>query len=329
MAWVIWRQHRIALAGMAAFLGAVAIYVWRAGLELHHAHAAAMTCNLASPACGDLINNFNTDFNALNHVLAGGYVLQIVAPLVGAFVGAPLLARELETGTFRFAWTQGFGRWRWALAKVVALGVAVAAAAAALSMVFSWYYAPYLATGNQSRVLNELSPFSSALFDLRGVAFAAWTLTAFAIGVLAGTLIRRVVPAIVATLAVYTALALVAANLLRRHYLSPLRTTALNVPGSAWIMSQRWTKNARFAFANWRDAPHDLVHACSSPPARGGKGSLQPLAQCFARHGYTQVTRYQPASRFWSFQWIEAGWLLALCAVLIGTTVWLVRRQAA
>src|SRR5207245_2231736 len=41
MAWVTWRQHRIALVGMAAFLGAVAVYVWQAGLQLHHAYAAA------------------------------------------------------------------------------------------------------------------------------------------------------------------------------------------------------------------------------------------------------------------------------------------------
>ena len=70
--------------------------------------------------------------------------------LIGAFVGAPVLARELETGTFRFAWTQGFGRWRWTLAKLVALGVVVAAAAGALSVLLSWYYQPYFATGNQT-----------------------------------------------------------------------------------------------------------------------------------------------------------------------------------
>ena len=61
----------------------------------------------------------------MNHVLIGGYVLQIVPALIGAFVGAPVLARELETGTFRYVWTQSFGRWRWTLAKLIALGVTV------------------------------------------------------------------------------------------------------------------------------------------------------------------------------------------------------------
>jgi hypothetical protein len=47
------------------------------------------------------------------------------------------------------------------------------------------------------------------------------------------------------------------------------------------------------------------------------------------KHGYTQWTSYQPASRFWPFQWIEGGWLLALSALLLAATVWLVRRRAA
>jgi len=47
------------------------------------------------------------------------------------------------------------------------------------------------------------------------------------------------------------------------------------------------------------------------------------------QHGYTQWTRYQPASRFWPFQWIEGGWLLALSVLLIAATIWLARRRAA
>ena len=70
--------------------------------------------------------------------------------LIGAFAGAPVLARELETGTFRYAWTQGFGRWRWTLAKLVPLAVAVAAVTGVLSVLLSWYYQPYFAPGNQT-----------------------------------------------------------------------------------------------------------------------------------------------------------------------------------
>ena len=78
------------------------------------------------------------------------------------------------------------------------------------------------------------------MFDLRGVAFAAWTLAAFAIGALAGMLIRRVVPALAATLAAYTGLALAAGLYLREHYLTPLLVKNADVPGSAWVISQQW-----------------------------------------------------------------------------------------
>ena len=298
MAWVVWRQHRIALGGAAGFLGGLAAFVWIAGLQLHQ--PAAISCNPSSPACGDLSPHLNAGFNFMIHVLDGGYVLQVVPALIGAFVGAPVLARELETGTFRYAWTQGFGRGRWTLAKLVALGVVVTAAAGAISQLFSWYYHPYLATRDLRRralIIPQQSPFSSALFDLRGVSFAAWTLAAFAVAVLAGVLIRRVVPAIVATLAVYTGLALAAANLLRPHYLTPLVTRDANVPGSAWIYSQRWTKGGKFAFSGWRNAPNNLLQRCASIPVGPlGKPAHGTLAQCFARQGYTELTRYQPAA---------------------------------
>jgi ABC-2 family transporter protein len=331
MAWVTWRQHRIALAGAAAFLGALAVCLWLAGLKLHHAYAAATACHPASSvACGDLADTFRF----MNDFLTNGFILQAVPALIGAFVGAPVLARELETGTFRYAWTQGFGRWRWTLAKLVPLAFVVAAAAGALSVLFSWYYQPYLAAGNQTLSLSEVTPFFPGLFDLRGVAFAAWTLAAFAIGALAGMLTRRVVPAIIATLAAYAGLAFAAGAFLRQHYLTPLVTSNPNVPGSAWIVSQWGTKGGKLAWTGSLP-PMNLLRPNCPPPGPPGvrvpKPSVETILQCLPRrgHGYTEWTSYQPASRFWPFQWIEGGWLLALSVLLIAATVWLVRRRAA
>ncbi len=249
MAWVTWRHHRIALGGVAVFLGALTVWLWRAGSSLHHAYAAAIDCHPAgSTACNELVINFDTT----GGILKGGFVLQPVPALIGAFVGPLVLAYELETGTFRYAWTQAFGRWRWTLAKLVMLGVTVTAIAGAFSVLVSWYYQPYLASG---RFYSATSPLHHWLFDLRGVAFAAWTLTAFAMGALAGMAIRRAVPAIVATLAGYTVLDVVVGDVMRANY--------------------------------------------------------------------------QPASHFWRVQWIEGGGLLALSALLIAVTVWLVHRRAA
>jgi hypothetical protein len=308
MAWVTWRQHRIALAGVAALLAALAVYLWLSGLQMHHSYAAA--CHPASSL--DCAINFTGRYGITAVIVS--IFLQAVPALIGAFVGAPVLARELETGTFRFAWTQGIGRRRWTLAKLVLLAVAVAAAAWAFSVLFSWFSQPFFAAG-------YAIPFTTRLFDLGEVAFPAWTLAAFAIGALAGMLIRRVVPAIAATLAVYAGLALATALYLRQHYMTPLLTSKPNPPASAWIVSQWYTKGGKFAFpARGSQMINALRRFCPSFSV--------PPAQCLAHHGYTWWASYQPGSRFWPFQWIEGGWLLALSVLLIAATVWLVRRRA-
>jgi hypothetical protein len=174
--------------------------------------------------------------------------------------------------------------------------------------------------------VNFGTPLAPALFDLRGVAYAAWTLVAVAIGALAGMLIRRVVPAMAATLAAYLGLALVPGLWLRQYYLPAVHTTSNNLPGLAWITNQWYTKGGKFAFGAHG---FPLVHAVSQLcPPRIGTSGFSP-AQCLTQHGYTAWTSYQPGSRFWPFQWIEGGWLLALSVLLIAATVWLVRRRAA
>jgi hypothetical protein len=130
---------------------------------------------------------------------------------------------------------------------LVALGVAVTALGGAFSVLLDWYYQPYSAAQNAPGV-SWASPLSAGLFDLHGVAFAGWTLAAFAIGVLAGMLIRRIVPAIVATLAAYVAFALVTANVLRPHYLTPLLAKNLHIPNSASVISEWWTKGGKVVF---------------------------------------------------------------------------------
>ena len=314
MVWVTWRQHRGALCGVAVFLGVLTVYLWLTGLQMHHAYATA--CHPAS----SLACNMNFDGRYAMTVNVVRVFLQAVPALIGAFAGAPVLAREMETGTFRFAWTQGFGRGRWALGKLVLLAVVVTAAAGAFTVVFSWYASPFFAAG-------YAIPFATDLFNELGVAFAAWTLAAFAIGALAGMLIRRVVPAIAATLAVYAALAFATALWLRQHYMTPLLTSKPNLPGTAWLVNQWYDKGGRFAFpAQGSQLVGAVSRLCPAP--RVNSNSVFSPAQCLSQHGYLWWASYQPGSRFWPFQWIEGGWLLALSVLLITATVWLVRRRA-
>ena len=321
MAWVTWRQHRVALTGVAALMGALAVFFWIAGLQLHHAYVAATACHPAgSIVCGDLINTIN----GMNGFLRNGLVLQAVPALIGAFVGAPVLAREIESGTFRFAWTQGFGRWRWTIAKLVALGVVVAAAAGALGVLMSWYYQPYFAAGNkalplQGRLDRGVPVRSRPVRPARGH-------------------VRR----------------LDAGRLrdrrpgryrdppdrprdcrhpgrLRRASHRGRRVPTPGLPGATGHQhaecgrfrvdrSQQWSPGGRPV----SQSVIDRVLSQGGPLAVGKGGIPQSFntMQYLARHGYTQLTTYQPASRFWPFQWIEGGWLLALSVLLIAVTVW-------
>jgi hypothetical protein len=209
----------------------------------------------------------------------------------------------------------------------VPLAVAVTAAAGAFTVLFSWYNQPFAAAG-------YAIPFSARVFGLLGVAFAAWTLAAFAIGVLAGMVIRRAVPAIAATLAVYAGLAFTTGLWLREHYITPLVTSNANPPGSAWVISGWYTKGGTFAFGDHGNGiVRALAQLCGAVGGRvrhvgGGVQRVLNGAQCLAQHGDTQWTSYQPGSRFWPFQWIEGGWLLALSILLLAATIWLVRRHA-
>jgi hypothetical protein len=238
-----------------------------------------------------------------------------------------LLAGVFESGTFRYVLTQGFGRARWSAAKLVSLAVVVSAAAGAFSAVFSWAYGSILGTNGLGH-----SPLAPSFFDLGGIAFAARTLAAFAIGVLAGVLIRRVLPAMFAMLAAWSGLALATALLLRPHYRGALQTTNLNIGQPAQVISQWWTqrgKPADLSALSTALRPVDVRVVTSGvfQPGPSTPANFDPIHYLLA-HGFSLVTSYQPGSWFWQFQLIEGACLLAL-SVLLGTSaIWLVRRRA-
>ena len=277
MAWVTWRQHRMTLAGVVVVLGGLAVYLWRTGLGIHQAWTFIVTCRpVNSATCAGAAGIFNSRYVPTE--VTAGLLLTLAPALLGAFVGAPVLAREMETGTFRYAWTQGFGRWRWTLGKLVPLAVVVAAAAGALSVLSWWFFAPFFAE-------NFGTPLAPALFDLRGVAYAAWTLVAVAIGALAGMLIRRVVPAMAATLAAYLGLALLPGLWLRQYYLPAVHTTSNNLPGFAWILNQWYTKGGKFAFAGVQKSGTNAAieqHWCPSAPPSETLGAVPVPARVHA-----------------------------------------------
>ena len=323
MAWVTWRQHRSTLISVPAVLGAVAVFLWIAGLKIHHDYAVLTACRpVSSTACGALNSAFsNTDWTMANTILI---FMNLAPAVIGAFAGAPVLARELETGTYRYAWTQGFGRARWTVAKLVLLAVALTAAAGAFSQVFTWFFRPFLAQ-------EDMTVLAGTVFGTRGIVFAAWTLVAFAIGALAGMLIRRIVPAMAATLAAYAGLALAAWLFLRQHYPLALVTSNSSVVGvGPFNVHDPWVLSTWYTGPGGKPASPSVVNQVLALfPQYGAPRVNETPAQAFAQHGITQWWRYIPVSRFWPMQFVEAGWLLALSVLLIAATVWLVRRRAA
>ncbi len=330
MGWVTWRQHRPTLISVPALLGAAAMFLWIAGLKIHHDYAALAACHpFTSGACQALNSSFNsTDWTMGNTILI---LVQLAPALIGAFAGAPVLARELETGTFRYAWTQGFGRQRQTIAKLALLAVAITATAGAFSLVSTWFFQPFLAW-------ESLTVLSASVFVTRGIAFAAWTLAAFTIGAFVGMLTRRILPAMAVTLGVYLGLDMLTWLVLRPHYplalvtsnpglfngLSASNSNGLSSSSSPWMLSTWWTG------PGGKPASQSVVnHVLELFPHNGAPKVKETLAQAFAQHGITEWWRYIPVSRFWPMQFIEAGWLVTLSVLFITATVWLVRRRTA
>jgi hypothetical protein len=304
LAWVSWRQYRTSAAGAVVLLGALALYLLIMGLRIRGAYADVAACSPSATGkgCVGAFLLFDNDYFLIAETTAA--VLLAVPALTGVFAGAPILARELDSGTFRFAWTQGAGRTRWTLARLALPAAALTAAAVAFSQLFGWFFYPFFA----AREFAQASAFAPIYFTLTGIAFGAWALTAFAIGAVAGVLIRRVVPAMAAALATWSGLLLATLLFLRQHYEAPLTARAGQTAPASWVISNSWTgPNGQRVTSENR---------------------IVALLNGGAHPGYTQWTVYQPAARYWHFQLIEGGWLLALSLLLVAATIWIVRRRA-
>ncbi|MGH3497322.1 MAG: ABC transporter permease subunit [Nocardioidaceae bacterium] len=324
LGWVVWRRYRTTMATVVALLGLVAVYVVIGGNRMRTAYAAAQACRPHSAAnCRFAFDNFHTMYANVGVV---GAMLIWIPGVIGAFAGAPLLAREFETGTFRYAWTQSVGRMRWLVAHLVAGALGVAVISAVLGVLITWYDQPLVHSGVEQR-LHESE------FPLTGMAVVGWALAGYAIGVLAGLVSRRVLPALAATLVVWTGLGFLAANVFRAHYQAPLVTSHLQLAASDLSVQQWWTKSdVGVSETQINQVLQSLgvqsINGGGNFQAGPGSSTIDPV-QYLLQHGYTQWTSYQPDSRYWPFQWMEFGWLAVLSLVVLATTLWLVRRRSA
>jgi len=341
LAWVAWRQHRAALAGAATLLGAIAVYLAITGHEIRHAYGALVAAGcpqadkitpgsslpVASAACQSLTQGFLSFYGATSGpVGASGlnaqsvpFMLLAVPVLLGAFTGAPVLARELESGTFRFAWTQGAGRLRLAAARLIPLAVALTAAAYGLSALFSWYFTPFFRFGNTGG-------YPMQLFGNLGVDFAAWTLFSFTLAAFLGVLLRRAVAAMAVSLAVTTVLDVVTMMALRQHLVAPATVSGAGPAGVGnwvlgnWFMSSSGARVSVSTVDNLYIQGQGGFHVALLPSA---------VATWAAQNHYTQWWSYQPPAHWWRLQLTEGAWLLVAALLLLTATILLIRRRPA
>jgi hypothetical protein len=253
----------------------------------------------------------------------------VLPAIVGVFWGAPLVAREVELGTHRLAWTQGVGRIRWAGTKVAALAAAALVGSASLAWILSWWSRPFVAASDNR--------FSPGVFDLRGIVPVAYALFALATGVAAGTLIRRTVPAMAATIGVYAAVRLAVELWLRPHFASPSTVSypfiGIN-PRSGlgdWVLSTKTLDGAGHLLGNGQVLDFNMLGSrCPGLPLPSeGPVNKDAVQACIRRLGLHVQATYQPGSRYWAFQGIESAIFLALAVGLVGFSLWWIRNRIA
>ena len=305
MSWLLWRQHRFELMCLALTLVLCAALLGYEHLALASTfadHGLGQCASASSPTCLTSLNAFVNEFGDMNLSI---YWMLILPAVLGIFIGAPLVARELESGTFRFVWVQGVTRTRWFVAKVAALVVATVVAAAALSVVISWALAPLIRVEG-ILLMPSLNPLTTPLFDLTGVVLIASSVFALAVGVLAGILTRTTVLAMLLTLVAFAAVA-VPLDMYRPHFMQPKTATAAiqggsisnlpAVPPGSWVL--------KMGFVDSQGRRYDLLGEAAGA-CRPANDSAA-FDRCISGLGIGTYAEYQPADLFWNFQAAQAA----------------------
>jgi ABC-type transport system involved in multi-copper enzyme maturation permease subunit len=292
MIWVSWRQHRSAALGCLAVLAGLAIYAIVVGTSMRTAFSqdglGPCLARSQGAGCFGAVGTFTDEFGSEVNVAFWSVAL-IVPGLIGVLVGAPLIARELEFGTWRLAWSQTVPRARWLAVKLALVTGGLIVLGAAMTAVITWYRAP------MDRLTGR---FLHNIYDFEGLVPTAYILCAFGFAVLAGLLIRRSIPAMIAAFILWLTVRLVIEFVFRPHFMTPLTTQGNCTP------------------------TQPCSTGISSVPQ--ATGHIGDWVLGMNNNGFV----YQPAGRFWSFQFIEAGIFVALTAAALGAAIWLLRRRA-
>jgi hypothetical protein len=314
MTWVTWRQYRNQGALAAALLVVLAVVLLISGLHAAQVWHSALAGCMKDNSCGNLSLS-NPAFTTL-------VVMTSAVPLLpGLFWGAPMVAQELETGTNHFAWTQTITRRRWLAIRAGWLLLGAAVLAGAVSALVTWWSGP-------DHALNA-DAFQANRFDITDIVPVGYAIFAMALGVCAGALLRRTLPAIAVTLASFVGVRVLTSQWLRLHYMTPL-TVYYNLTGSPSGATGSYLGVSQgIVGPNGKPPAGSSNYIFNGSPVPAACGKAIQIQSCMAAHGYRGYLAYQPASRFWAFQGIETGIFVLLAAVLLGVTFWVLRRRDA
>ncbi|MFE5481711.1 ABC transporter permease [Streptomyces sp. NPDC056527] len=283
--WVTVRQHRRAL--------------WVAGAAV----ALSLVCVGGLRFWDSLTPGTNQDNGyallrwGMEYFSAGMILLPL---LVGAFVAGPMVARELESGTYKLALGQSVAPSRWLGAKLLTAATATVVITAALTAVYQVGLARV--DGAFQLHWSDRGPYEAS-----GTVLLAQCMLAIAVGALVGQLVRRTVPAMAVT-GIVVGLPALLLGAFRWDFLSP-RTITGPIDDRSGILV----------------APDDAFTTAHGLLAKdGGRMTDWPCwryestAACVDGEGLTgQYVDYHPASHFWPTQLIETGIVLALAALAL------------
>jgi hypothetical protein len=332
MSFLVWRQYRSQAAFATLVLAVFAAVLIITGLQMASQWHTILSGCTASGTCGALHEGQTSLGSVVGHDFA---ILSLLAPaLFGMLVGAPLLAREYEARTMDFAWAQSVTRARWLLVKVGWVLLAAAVWGGVLAELVTWWSGP-----RNAAFQNWFQP---NYFDQQGIVPIGYAVFATALGIAAGAIFRRTLPAVAIVVGGFIGMRVWLSQDVRAHYMTPV-TSYLSVAGnfnppagSLQVGSGMTGPNGQVLAQNFNAGAvfngvpiSSLPHACQSLANQASMSAQNAANRCLAAAGYHNYLSYQPASRYWAFQGIETGIYLAFALLLVAVTFYVVRHRDA
>ncbi len=326
MIWLTWRQFRVQALGSLLALLVLAIYLVILGFQIRNSYDTDIIGCLPAD-CVTAQESFTDTYGAQVH-WAGALLIGVPA-LIGLFWGAPLITRELEDGTHRLVWNQSVTRTHWLATKLAFIALVSMATAGLFSLLLTWSASRF------DQVAGDR--FATLTYDSRNIVPIGYALFAFVLGTIIGLLVRRTLPAMALTLAVFTVLQVLVPTVLRAHLISPVTsnikfTTAVMDQARGFDISEAGASVERYILPGaWSLSTNSTIFNADGTKytAEQAKscttGDPENVPACMEAQNLHFEFVYQPASRYWPFQWIELSAYTVLALLLAGFGFWWIR----